>query len=301
MKILYCTTFGIGNTVMAIPAIRALKSMGHDLDVLVGTMPDDGGALEVMLKLRDIWMTVDNVYNDRVDTDRKYDLAILSIPYDGRWHNGIHFKADRIMDGRTRPDPSTTGLVSWKKHEIEYQMDNARDLGYVGPTADTSFLLPLELGRVFRPRADARKFYFGLGYKKDAAGFWKKKHWGNENFAELAKLILASNPGNQVVMTGDAMDFQLSIAPVIRMVNSVRVIYQQGALLKSFDVLSGCDVYVGNDTGMMHVAASLRLPTYGLFFLENSIVKSRPWGENCHAIDGVGRSVSPQEVFERIS
>lgn len=309
MRILYCKCFGIGNAVMAVPALKALKSMGHQVDVLVGTLPDDGGAYEVMCRLRDHMGTIGTVYKDNALPGR-YDIAILAIPFDGRWRNGTHFIADKVMDGRTRPDPSTTGLISWKKHEVEYQMDNVRELGYEGHPPDTSFFI-----RHATPRDN--RIYLGIGYKKDAAGFWKQKHWGNENYAELVKRILAENPRNVVVTSGDAQDLVLTIAPIARMVNDKRFIHEPGGLIKSFDTVADCLTYVGNDTGMMHVAGANDCDVLGLFFLENSIVKSSPWCSHnwlpemgsgpqpqyctaCLAIDGVGRSVSVEEVFRTL-
>lgn len=291
MKILYCKCFGIGNAVMAVPAIKALRSMGHQVDVLIGNLPDDGGTREVMNLLKMHKGVVESIFINQAEGE--HDLAIMAIPFDGRWRNGVHFRASKVMDGRTRPDPSTTGLVSWKRHEIEYQMDNARELGYSGPVPDCSF---------FEPHAidGGRTFYLGIGYKKDAAGFWKQKHWGNENFAVLVKLLLADNPLNRVVTTGDLQDMVLTIAPIQRMVNDPRFKHEPGNLVKSFEVVADSFFYVGNDTGMMHVAAARGRHVLGLFFLENSITKSHPWCSLGQVINGVGRKVTPQEVFHKM-
>ena len=277
---------------MAIPAIKALHSLGHDVDVLIGNMSDDKGAHEVLAKLRDTNQEgiIKNIWLN--SAPGKYDLAIMSIPFDGRWHNGVHFNADKVVDGRTRPDPSTTGLVSWKRHEIEYQMDNIIELGYVGSIPTCTFTH----GTLF----NSSKFYLGIGYKKDALAFWKKKHWGNENYAKLVSLILADNENNTVVTTGDLQDTILSIAPISRMVNNKRFTHLPGGLLQSFKEVSECHMYVGNDTGMMHVAAAEGRKVLGLFFLENSITKSHPWGFDCQVIDGVNRTVTPEEVFNKI-
>jgi hypothetical protein len=293
VRILYGKCFGIGNAIMAIPALRALRSMGHQVDVLVGTLPDDGGAVEVLSRLRDYegMGIIGTVYRDNA-LPARYDLAIMAIPFDGRWRNGTHYIADKVMDGRTRPDPATTGLISWKKHEIEYQMDNARELGYSDEIPSCSFLSPHLVD-------GSHSFYLGIGYKKDAAGFWKAKHWGNENFAALVKFI-ADHPLNRVFTTGDMQDLVLTIAPIMRMVNDKRFIHEPGSLVKSFDSVADCGFYVGNDTGMMHVAAAFGRKALGLFFLENSIVKSKPWCKDGFALDGVGRNVTPEEVFRKI-
>lgn len=294
MRVLFCKTFGIGNAVMAVPAIKALASMGNQVDVLVGRTPDDIGAWEVFTLLRDHLGTVGRVWIDSVSpSEPAYDLAIQSIPYDGRWQNGVHFRAAVVMDGRTRPDPSTVGLVSWKKHEVEYQMDNIYSLGYEGPIPSCEFMQSHQVD-------GDHCFYLGVGYKKDSAGFWKKKHWGNENYAALVKMILADHPSNRVYVTGDSGDVGMSIRPIMRAVDSDNFILLPRQLKHSFDVVNDCGTYVGNDTGMMHVAAARGRKVVALFFLENSITKSRPWCDDSRVIDGFNRIVSPEEVFQRI-
>lgn len=123
------------------------------------------------------------------------------------------------------------------------------------------------------------EIYLGLGYKKDQFGFWKTKHWGNENYAKLVQLICQKYPDVTIHTTGNREDFFLSAVPIMRMANvGPRFkVHDNPSLDKAFDVVSYCGMYVGNDTGMMHVAASCGAKVIGMFFLENSIIKSSPW------------------------
>lgn len=290
MKVLVAKCFGIGNCVMAVPLVKALMSMGHQVDVLVGSLPDDTGAIEVFSALARRYSDLGQIWVNHAPSSVTYDVAVLSIPYDGRWVNGRDFNARLVMDGRPRPDPSTFGFSSWKRHEVEYQMENAYTLGYEGDVPSTEFR------GLYSPQAGETKVYFGVGYKKDQAGFWKRKHWGNENFAALARLILRRRPDIQVVMTGDPLDLQLSIAPIIRMSGSSRVKYVTGGLDSSMELLSTCHLYVGNDTGMMHVAASMGMPTVGLLMLEGTELKNPPWGPRASALSPFGTKLDVETV-----
>jgi len=253
---------------MAVPAIKALQWKPDTIvDILVGDTSDDVGAIQVLSKV--VQGPGKLCVNSALEHD--YDVAVMAIPFDGRWLNGVHFRAKEVMDGRTRPDPKTTGLVSWNDHESEYQMENARKLGYLGSTPSSRFL-------PFTGEALPNRIYIGMGYKKDQLGFWKSKHWGNENYAALITGLLKNLPEDwKIVTTGDVGDLQLSIAPVARMVNDKRFEFKLSANLdEAFRVVASCGLYVGNDTGMMHVAASCGRNVVAMFFLENSIVKSRP-------------------------
>jgi len=291
MRILVGKVFGIGNAIMAVPMIKALQYKPDTVvDILIGNTPDDVGAYQVLSK---VVQPQGKIYvSSALECD--YDVAIMAIPFDGRWQNGTHFKAKKVLDGRTRPDPTTTGLVSWEKHEIEYQMENARALGFLGLTPSTQFMPP--------EKVDDKKIYLGVGYKKDAAGFWQVKHWGNVRFASFVERFLEQNRDMRIVTTGDAADLKLSIAPISRLVEDRRFEFKMSANLdEAFKTVASCTAYVGNDTGMMHVAASCGIPTVGLFFMgPKAVIKSAPWyNENlglCKAIENVDKEAVTAEI-----
>lgn len=291
MKLLVGKTFGIGNLVMAVPMLKALRSLKPEkLDLLIGSLPDDTGAWNVANELQQAGI-IDEIFINGVfgPNSVEYDYAIMAIPFDGRWQNGVHFKAKNVLDGRTRPDPSTTGLVSWEKHEILYQMENADRLGYKYGVPSPMFLKPGN-------RKD-NWIYLGLGYKKDAAGFWKFKHWGNENYAELIKLLCKHD--FYVVTTGDILDLKMTINPIQQMTNGALGYVPTHSISKAFDLIRECSLYVGNDTGMMHVAASCDALTLGIMMDPKLAIKNPPFTPSRrHGRVMFGwNGVSPENVF----
>lgn len=284
MQILVGKTFGIGNAVCAIPMIKALKTIG-DVELLIGNGPDDFGAYDVLQNIVD-----PSKIHVNSALGKEYDVAVMAIPFDGRWKNGTHFSAKKVMDGRPRPDPSTFGFSSWKKHEIEYQMENAYELGYTGNIPSPSFL---HYTRIYDPNT----VFVGTGYKKDVSGFWAKKHWGNDNYISLIKKMLESDRSLRCVMAGNSMDLQTTMAPIVRGVSENRLVAHTPTLRRSMELVASCGAYVGNDTGMMHVAAAHGVPTLVMFMMENAWTKSGPWCNRkivlkCHEI-----LPSPEEVF----
>lgn len=281
---------------MAIPAIKALTSMGHTVDVLVSSGPDDAGSFEVMNLLKFFYSkSYQRLWVDSVPSEIKFDLAILSIPIpENKWINGVHFFSKEVIDGRTRPDPSTTGLVSWKKSEVEYQMDNARDLGFQGPTPSSRFMPECSI--------EKNTYYFGVGYKKDQNNFWSVKHWGNENYVKLAKMLIAHDQQTTIYFTGDKEDISKNILPIIDSINRKfnTVLLRTASLAASIRRGSEVETYVGNDTGMMHVCASQERKSVGMFFLENSSVKNPPFGGKSLCFERPDKNLEPEEVFEGI-
>jgi hypothetical protein len=284
MKILVGAVFGIGNSINRIPLIKALKQIGA-VDVLIGTTTDDFGAQDVYS-----YLDGSSIFKNKALFD-KYDFAIMAIPFDGRWVNGIHFNAEFVLDGRTRPDPSTSGLVSWDKHEIEYQMENAFKLGYKGEIPSTSFYKT-------NNQKDINKIYFGVGYKKDEKGFWKVKHWGNDNFVSLAKLLLESDPNVKIYCTGDINDFNFVIKDLAKQIKNERFIFKCISLKDTFELISQCGTYIGNDTGMMHVAASMGIHCIVPFLMDRAIIKNAPYGAGHVCLDATrGDDISPLNLY----
>lgn len=101
------------------------------------------------------------------------------------------------------------------------------------------------------------------------AANWRAKTWRAENFAELARRLTAEDGplprGHVVVIAGPGEEEQA--APVLAAVPEHRRISLVGAndLLTVAACLQRCSVFVGNDSGLMHMAAAMGTPTVGLF------------------------------------
>lgn len=274
MKILVGKTFGIGNCVLSIPMVKALCTLG-EVHVMVGRGPDDYGAIEVFrtLELSAFKPTGFKLLLDAPGLSERYDVAVMAIPFDGRWVNGVHYLADKVLDGRKRPDNvERLGFDMWKQHEVLYQMENAYQLGYSGVIPSTRFF-GAEPG-------DDDVVYLGIGYKRDPGGFGLSKHFGNEKFADLIRAIRDRRPTARFVSTGGVADLVQVGAPIMKMITDPAVYRCEAGsgLPYAFSSIGRCGSYIGNDTGMMHVAASLEMPTYGLFLSQDLARKNHPWG-----------------------
>lgn len=287
MRILVGKCFGLGNAVMSVPMVRALSTLGT-VDSLVGFGPDDVGACDVFLSLHRLGVIERvNVVNAPIG---RYDVAVMAIPFDGRWVNGTHFLADSVIDCRPRPDFSPVlGFSSWLKHEVEYQMDNARQLGFVGETPVMSFMPhPGEVNDDL--------VYLGLGFKRDRDSFWSQKHWGNERYVQFIRRSRELRPSIKFRATGNAQDLASTIIPIAREVGDLGPVTAN--ITSAFDAVARCGSYFGNDTGMMHVAASLEKPTFGLMAYENVATKNRPWCSKWHTHEFFRGESDPRSVAE---
>ena len=113
------------------------------------------------------------------------------------------------------------------------------------------------------------------------AANWRGKTWRAERFAELARRLTAPVgilPGARVAVLAAAHERALA-APVLDAIAPERRIDLIGRtdLLTAAAVLKRCALFVGNDTGLMHMAAAVGAPTVGLFG-PSPATHYAPWG-----------------------
>jgi len=114
------------------------------------------------------------------------------------------------------------------------------------------------------------------------AANWLGKQWRAERFAELARRLTAPDgllPGGRVAVLA-ANHERPQAEPLLAAIPSGRVIDLVGRtdLLTAAAVLQRCAMFIGNDTGLMHIAAASGTPTLGLFG-PSPIEQYAPWGD----------------------
>lgn len=128
------------------------------------------------------------------------------------------------------------------------------------------------------------------------AANWRGKQWRGERFAELARRLTAPGgplPGARVAVLAAGHE-RAQALPLIAAVPAARLIDLVGRvdLLTAAAVLRRAALFIGNDTGLMHIAAAAGAPTLGLFG-PSPVEKYAPWGR-CTA---VVRTADPPETM----
>jgi ADP-heptose:LPS heptosyltransferase len=91
-----------------------------------------------------------------------------------------------------------------------------------------------------------------------------RKRWLPERWAAVADELIASNNA-QVMLVGGPGDHEVvaSVAEAMQARPEVLVQRWDWSVLGAF--LEGCDLFLGHDTGMMHLAAAVQTPTVAVF------------------------------------
>jgi heptosyltransferase-3 len=128
------------------------------------------------------------------------------------------------------------------------------------------------------------------------AANWRGKQWRAERFAELALRLTATDgplPGMRVAVLA-AHHEREQAEPLLRAIPRDRRIDLVGTvdLLTAAAVLRRSALFIGNDTGLMHIAAAAGAPTLGLFG-PSPVNQYAPWGRHTAVV----RSEQPPETM----
>lgn len=128
------------------------------------------------------------------------------------------------------------------------------------------------------------------------AANWRGKQWRSERFAELARRLTSPAgplPGSRVAVLAAGHE-RAQAEPLLAALPPGRIIDLVGRTepLTAAAVLRRCALFVGNDTGLMHIAAASGVPTLGLFG-PSPVEQYAPWG----ASTAVVRTTVPPEVL----
>ncbi len=114
-----------------------------------------------------------------------------------------------------------------------------------------------------------------------AAANWRGKQWPATKFADLAARLTGPDgmlPGARIAVLAAAGE-RGQIAPLLAAIPAERRLDLVGrtGLPVAAAVLRRCAFFVGNDSGLMHMAAAAGIPTLGLFGPSHTTNYS-PWG-----------------------
>ncbi len=112
---------------------------------------------------------------------------------------------------------------------------------------------------------------------------WAGKQWPAKNFVEAVSRLTAEDgvlPGARVAVFASASEREIALPVLEAFPPDRRADFTGGTELPVVAAcLERCRLYVGNDSGLMHMAAAVGIPTLGLFGPSNDALYA-PWGEH---------------------
>ena len=282
-RVVVRTTNWLGDTMIALPALAAIRERfprGHLAvqvranlaEILEGqSWIDEVIPLEIrpgVAGIADRWRAA------RALAARRFDLAVLFpnsfdsalLPFLARVPRRLGYARDGRGPLLTDPRPVTPEILA--VHQVRYYLELLRPLGI----ADADETVRLEIPKRAAERAEALLAELGgdgpLVALAAGSAYGRAREWPEENFARLAQL-LARRHGARFVLVGAPRE----VEQCRRVVELAGPLPGGGILITAgrtspadlAALLARCDGFFGNDSGAMHVAAAVGIPTLAIF------------------------------------
>ena len=284
MRILFITATRVGDAVLSTGVLAHLLAQNPEARVTIACGPAAAGLFEavpgleriiVLRKKRfsahwlDFWLGTVGTFWDQVVDLRNAPVSYLVAHRKGVHLGRNHMDAHRVVRNAAMvqrvESPPMPRLWITDDHEARADLLMSPDFGPVialGPVAN-----------------------------------WKPKTWPAHHFLELTQRITSDGglfPGARIAVFGTA-DERVQAAPLLEQIPACNRVDLMGmvSLLELYACLKRCTLFIGNDSGLMHMAAASGIPTVGLFGPSREDHYG-PWGEHCCSVRG---DVSYDEIF----
>ncbi len=292
MKILISALSGIGDALMFSPALKLLRQ----------NFP------EAQVDILSMFKGVEELYSENSDIDSvihwdflksnpissllflfklrriKYDITINVYP-SNRWpynlisfligakqrlghdYNHLNFQSLNFLNNyRIREDDLM--------HNVE---ENVRLLELINVKLKGE-IPPLQITLKEDDKESAKEWLRmnGIAAEKKIVGFHAgsalmknhaKRRWAPEKFAELGKTLIEKHNA-AILLFGGPDEYELN-ERVNQMMEQKAVVVKVPTMMRTVALMNECSIFVVNDSGLMHIAASLGLPIVTIFAYTN--------------------------------
>lgn len=268
MKVLFVTSTRVGDAILSTGLLNKVISDYSDAKLTIACGPAAAPLFEAVPNLERMIIL---------------DKMLFSLHWLRLWVLCLPYFWDLIIDLRNAP--VTFLLLRSTRKGIARERSVRRRVETLAEVLDLDHIPPPKLWIGSKEEYLAKKL-IPTGEEVLAIGptaNWRAKTWRSEYFAELIERITGPSgilPGAKVAIFGrdDERPMALSLIDGISRDRCIDLVGKLD-LLSVYACLSRCSFYIGNDSGLMHLAAASGLPTLGLFGPTQENIYA-PWGDH---------------------
>jgi heptosyltransferase-2 len=285
MKILIRATNWVGDATMALPAVRAVRRRFPEAEIAIVARPyvadiyRDQAICNQLIAYDPKGLHAGISGRERLALElraQKFDVALLlQNAFDAAWLAWRANIPERIGYARDSRSFLLTQAVPLPRHgeipahEKFYYLELLRRAGWLDSLQDETFI---ELRVPEEKRRSAEKFLYESGVHRDAlriaigagASYGSAKCWPPPRFAEVANRLQSESDAD-VILFGTSAEAGVATAISADMRRPAIDLTGKTAIADLPALLSQCHLFIGNDSGAMHVAAAVGLPVVAVF------------------------------------
>lgn len=266
----------VGDAVLAIPAMKAIRQRFPEAEITLLVRPWVAGVFTSAPFIDNVWSEPrpsglrDWVRLARRIREKHFDMALL---FPNSFESAAMLFLGRVpqrvgyaTDGRSWMLTQSLKPSSEKRHQIHYYLDLASAVSAVISHPS------IEIEANAEEKSQARKLLASAGIAPDrrflvlnpGAAYGSAKRWGEDRFAEAGD-ALASELEIDVAIIGSEKERSIAERIQGRMKSRIAVLNGRTSLETLIGVISESTLVLTNDSGPMHIAAALGVPTVAVF------------------------------------
>jgi lipopolysaccharide heptosyltransferase II len=265
----------VGDAVLAIPAMKSVRERFPDSEITLLVRPWVAGLFTSAPFIDTVWSEekpsclTDWTRIIRDVRGRAFDVALL-LPNSFEsalmmFLGGVPQRIGYATDGRRWMLTSSITPSEGSRHQMQYYLDLVKVLA--AQTEEPS----IAIEATARERADARRLLREEGISNvpflvlnPGAAYGSAKRWPEDRFAGVAD-ALASELDLAVALIGSPSEVPIAQQIRDRMQAAAAVLTGKTSLETLIGVLAESSLMITNDSGPMHIAAALGVPTVAVF------------------------------------
>jgi len=286
-KILVIRTDRIGDVILSMPTVRALRENFPKsfLGFLTTTYTK-----ELVLESRDIDEVM--VYERKASLIRKlnfvkklkrykFDLAVVLSPYFESallgYLSGASFRIGYPLNGSGFLFTIKVDVKNRYKHEIESCLDVVRTIGIDTINKKPQLILSQEAEKFAEEFFAQHKILpSDLKICIHPGGHEEHTRWMPDRYAQVAD-VLIKDYGAKVILLGAKADKDV-LDKVLSFMSEKPIVPElHNSLQKLGAIIKRCDIFLGNNSGPMHVASAVETPVVAIFGAIHPLEHENKW------------------------
>ncbi len=267
---------GIGNTILAVPALKCLYDQGRVLDMVVS----DNGSHHIVKALgilRNVY-----IYKEKVSfiknalrlkkdlKDNEYDTLYAMYP-NGKRENFLSFylgKKTRCGIKDREGYWKTLGFLIKEKIGLNKgDHDMLSNIRLVAPDRNPQDYKPYLVIPHSIDEEIKRQFFFKQGNKPliviHPFSGQRKKNWAIENYRYICRRLIKEK-AIKIIVAGSPRDGE-TIDFLIRDIDDGVEKFTHDNILYTAALIKRCSLFLGNDSSLMHISSVLKKPTIAIW------------------------------------
>ena len=284
----------VGDSVLAIPAMKAVRARFPEAEITLLVRPWVAGIFRTAPFIDHLWSEPRpagiSEWMRIINSIRKsrFDLALL-FPNSFEsavmiFLGGVPQRIGYATDGRRWLLTNSLKPASGKHHQVHYYLALAGALSAEVTHPSISIEANAE------EKAQAERLLASEGVSpgrrylvlNPGAAYGSAKRWNEEGFADAGD-TLATELDLDVAIVGSEKERSIGESIQKRMRSRVAVLSGRTSMETLIGVISGSSLVLTNDSGPMHVAAALGIPTVAIFGSTDDVVTG-PWGPRARVV-----------------